>query len=146
MVDPVVSITINDRATREAIKLLQQKAINLEPAHKQIGEYLVLSTDERFRTETDPDGNKWTPLKAKTIQRKQAEGKILRVLQATGLMRSRINYSADDRQVTIGTSDRKAPFHQLGTSKIPQRRFLGLGENDIAEVQAIYQEHLTSRK
>jgi phage gpG-like protein len=61
-------------------------------ALQQLGEWMVLTTNQRFETETAPDGSKWKKNTPYTTRLKQARGQILKVLQATGLGRASITY------------------------------------------------------
>jgi hypothetical protein len=58
----------------------------------QMGEFLLLSTDTRWEQEIDPEGKPWIKNTAYTIRMKKAQGRILKVLQATGVARASINY------------------------------------------------------
>lgn len=58
----------------------------------QMGEFLLMSTDTRWEQEIDPDGKPWQRNSAYTIRMKKAQGRLLKVLQATGVGRASINY------------------------------------------------------
>lgn len=68
---------------------------NLDNALRSIGEYMMLTIDQNFQTETDPDGRKWKPNSAFTIAEKKRQSRIMKVLQSTGLMRSRTKYKLE---------------------------------------------------
>ncbi len=84
--DEVIILEIIDDAVNKPV---EGSAIS---ALKEIGEYMLLATDERFITETAPDGTKWTPNTPYTIAQKKALGRIQKVLQSTGIARATITY------------------------------------------------------
>lgn len=140
MVEPIVSINFEDSRVTDVIAQLQSRVADLTQPHQEIGEYLVGKTDEHFRTETDPYGVPWLPNSPKTIAAKQAEGKILKILQRTGHMRSTVNYKATSNQVVLGISDRKARKHQLGIG-VPKREILGISDRDIEAILEVYEDY-----
>jgi len=141
MANPIFGIQYSDQGVRDRLLALQRKIGDLTPAMKNIGEYLVLATDDRFRNETDPAGNKWQPNSPRTIAIKRAEGRILRVLQSTGRLRSSIVARAESDRVIVGTNVSYAAKHQLGQG-VPQREFLGVNKQDLKEIAIILQEYL----
>jgi len=141
MANPIVGIQYSSGEVNSRLNELQRKVSDLTPAMKNIGEYLLLSTDTRFRTETDPYGNRWQPNSPRTIARKRAEGRLIRVLQSTGRLRSSISYKADRTSVVIGTNVSYAAKHQLGQG-VPKREFLGINETDNQEILIILNTEL----
>jgi phage virion morphogenesis protein len=140
LTDSVISLTYSDRTVVEAMQRLIARTGDLTPASESVGEYMLGETDERFRTETDPEGRAWQPLSARTLAMKKAEGRIMKILQRTGLMRSRVNYRVFPDGVSIGIGDRKAVKHQLGKG-VPARRILGINEENKREIVAIYRDY-----
>ncbi len=69
-----VSIAISDRALRATIKRLQRAGADLEAVWRDVGEYLLISTRERFDREQAPDGTPWEPLAESTLRRKMLKG------------------------------------------------------------------------
>lgn len=81
---------------------------------RRIGEYQIRSTQDNFRNETSPDGDKWLPLAPSTRRRKtRNKDKIL--TESTRLRRS-INYAVTDggQVVRIGVKLAYARIHQYG--------------------------------
>ena len=68
----------------------------------------------------------WPPLKPETIARK-AHGNT--PLLETGEMRASIKHELDPLLLTVvvGSNNKKAVFHEMGTSRIPTRPFLAMG-------------------
>lgn len=68
------------------------KSKDADASLKNIGEYMLMVTDDRFDRETGPDGLPWKPNTPFTIRQKKAARRILKVLQSTGQARSSIQY------------------------------------------------------
>ncbi|KQZ14305.1 hypothetical protein ASD44_09640 [Mesorhizobium sp. Root554] len=120
-----------------------------------IGASLAVSTQHRFETETDPEGNPWpASLRALT------EGG--RTLTDTARLVQSITHEATAEGVAVGTNVIYAAIHQTGgvikakTSKglrfrgpgnggwvtkqsveMPRRAFLGLDDEDESEIRAL---------
>lgn len=126
----------------------------------EIGQALTLSTQHRFETQTDPDGNPW-PVSIRAL----LDGG--RTLTDTGRLRGSITWQASGRDVAVGTDVIYSAIHQLGgtiTAKtsagltfrvggrwitkssvtLPARPFLGLDADGEAEIEAIAADWLGS--
>lgn len=123
--------------------------------HKQalfenVGALLLVSTQQRFESETDPEGNPWPP-----SIRALAEGG--RTLTDSAALVNSQTYLADDESVEVGTDMIYAAIHQLGGTirpvvadklvftiggqfvsvdevTIPKRSFLGIDDDDEAGI------------
>jgi phage virion morphogenesis protein len=137
------------------IQGLENRLGDLTPAMKAVGEYMLLRTRERFDDEVDPSGQRWQALAPKTIRskewRKKNPGKGAKVraapdaiLQSSFLLRDTIAYNADSISVRVGTPQEYGVYHQFGTARIPQREFLGVDAEDLAEIDSIVTDYLTS--
>ncbi len=79
--------------------------------------HLLFSTQRRFETETDPDGNKWKPLAKRTTlkkvrgNRQRGDKNILRV--SGELYRSLVAHS-DETSASVGSNRFYARVHQEG--------------------------------
>lgn len=109
-----------------------------------IGETLVSSTHQRFKDGTDPDGKRW-----KTSKRAAAEGG--QTLIKSGRLRNSITYEASPQMVVVGSNAVYARIHQLGGKAgrgqkvtIPERSYLGVNDEDRAEIKALMIEELKS--
>lgn len=117
---------------------------DLTPAMEDIGQFLLLQHDQRFDREVDFRGNPLLPNSARTVALKKASGQIQKVLQATGLMRSRTAYKATSDSVSIINNDAKARKHQLGIG-VPKREIFGINpDEDVPEIVNILDDHLMS--
>ncbi len=110
-----IRVTVDDQAVQSALNHTLSGLENLRPAMKQIGEYMVERTDERFREQRDPDGMPWRPISRQWLQRKQ-RGYITKILQMRGRLRKSIAYQAERDRVSIGTNVVYGAIHQFGGS------------------------------
>lgn len=167
-----VQIKVDDASVRRALSTLSGRVGQLWPALKNIGEYMVRSTWERFDAQKDPGGTPWAPLKNTTLLRKRGS----KILIETSRLRDSIVYKVSEREVAIGTNVVYAAIHQFGGktkpttirakskkalfwpgaahpvssvrhpgSTIPARPFLGISEEDRQEIAAIFGDHLFGR-
>lgn len=107
----------------------------------RLGEYLLASTQERFKTQAAPDGGAWDALAPRTVKRKKYNPS--KVLTARGFLRRGIRYQVLDKStVQVGTDSVYAATHQYGRDEahIPARPFLGLSSADRREITAIIRD------
>lgn len=138
--------------------LHQLSRLDFTGTHKEIGEYLVSSTQERFRTETAPDGSQWP----QSIRAREEGGQTL---SDTRRLRNSITYVARPDKVMVGTNDQRAATHQYGATirpkraralkfkignrwaqkqevRIPARPFIGISDEDQEAVNDIIIDRL----
>lgn len=153
---------VDDEAIDRALSHMRRVAENPAPALKDIGEYLQRSVDDRFRSETDPQGRPWEPLSGFTKANKRND-KILTERGGPGL-RGSIHYRVDGDTLEQGTNKIYAAIHQFGGTitaksgslaigdpkgafalvksvRIPARPYLGFSSEDSKEVERILQRH-----
>lgn len=133
-------LEIDDREVLAALQRLV--GASLEPAFRDIGEYLINSTQERFERQESPDGTPWAPLSPKYQARKRKNRDRILVLE--GYLRDLLRYQAGPVQVELGTDRIQGVTHQFGRDEanIPARPFLRLSDDDRREVLAILADHL----
>ncbi|MDD5274380.1 MAG: phage virion morphogenesis protein [Methylovulum sp.] len=144
-----VTIDLNDQEIINALGRLAYSANHLEPALDEIGATIAASVMLNFTGQHDPDGNAWEPLSEATLaNRRGGEGQILR---DTGRLNRSITHNVSDQSVEIGTDVVYANMMQFGGKKadfpwlwgdIPERPFVGISEEDKAEILAILSHHL----
>lgn len=126
---PRLSVTLDDADIRAKLREMGDRARDLRPAMETIGEMLKISTDRRFETATDPDGNPWTPLAASTVARKAKAGHEL-MLQWSGRLRQAVAGTpvrTTENSVTLAISNLVyAAIHQFGGEIIHARRVMTL--------------------
>ena len=135
-----------------------RQAADTQAVATEIGEALVAGVHQRFDDEEAPDGSSWEP----SIRAREEGGKTL---TDKGELRNSIGYIVSPTKVVVGSNKKYAATHQLGgvikgkkgklkfslpgggfaqvdSVTIPQREYLGISDEDRAEVQAILQQHL----
>ena len=116
---------------------------DLSPAMRDIGEFLMQSTKDRFVEEEDPEGSAWHPLSDATKAKKRRN--VDKILTRDAYLRN-VVYQAEGDSVRIGSPMIYAGTHQFGAEKgsfgstgrgspipwgdIPARPFLGLSDDD----------------
>jgi phage virion morphogenesis protein len=151
-----IQVTITDDQLQAALGNIVDRATDLTPALKNLGEYLVRKTRQRFDTSTAPDGIRWRPLAARTIkakQRRQSTGTPYRtnarpedILKDTFTLRDSITYQVSSDALAVGTNIEYGIYHQSEEprTRIPRRAFLGLDDADRAEAIDIIRDYLSS--
>ncbi len=153
-----ITVTIDDHAVRAALEAVAARVNNLAPLFHQIGQYYEGRVLENFARESDPAGNKWTPLSAATMMSRlglhkgfkkngalSAKGKKIITTKAllfqSGDLRKSIHYQSTNNSVIIGTGainkvPKYAGVHQFGTNiagrgkktTIPARPYLAMNQ------------------
>lgn len=137
-------------------ELARLSSVNASAALKNISEGLRTSTMERFRSERAPDGTKWTASK-------RAEQDGGKTLTRTTMLKQSVRSLSTSSVAAVGTNDIRAATHQFGeegrvisarkkknlafkignrwisakkvTITIPARPFLGISEEDVADIR-----------
>ncbi|MDG4475430.1 phage virion morphogenesis protein [Thiovibrio frasassiensis] len=110
---------IDDSQIVRALDRRHAKAGRLAPAFKNIGEVVLRSTQDRFGSQTDPDGRPWQKLKASTIASKSLRGHSGKILIGRRYLVDSIRYQASDAGVRIGTNRIYGAIHQFGGKTKP---------------------------
>lgn len=134
----------DDRQVQRALRRLQEAAGDLAPALADIGEHLLLSHDQRFRAQVDPEGNPWQPLNDKYKARKKRNQDKILILDA--LLSGTLRYQVEGDALRFGTGSIYGATHQFGDEArgIPARPFLGIAADDQPVLLQILQEHLAA--
>jgi phage gpG-like protein len=105
-------------------------ALSFERPLKTAAVYLASQSKECFDQSRDPSGVAWLPLKSPSARRGGPRSKPLRdtgLLMASVAARGAGHVEEVTRtSLVVGTSIDYASYHQLGTSSIPARPFLGI--------------------
>ncbi len=106
-----VVFSVEDEAVRQM--LARQAELPGSELMARIGEYLLASTQARFKTQTAPDGTPWAPLKPAYKRRKKYNQD--KVLTLRGYLRSGIRYQVEGQDtVRVGTNAVQGAIHQFG--------------------------------
>ena len=136
-----MEIRVEDAELRRGLQQLETKLGNLTPFFRDIGEALLNSTRERFRSQSAPDGSPWAALSPKYRAHKKKNAAL--ILSLNGYLRGTLNYRAEKDQLRIGSPLIYAATHQFGRDAIPARPFLGLSDADMTMIADALQEWLS---
>lgn len=120
----------------EIVLEAKEKVNDLSPFFQRAALYQERSTKLNFAKQSDPDGKGWSPLKPSTLKQKSS-GAILR--ETSALVNSVFSRAGNSRS-TIGATTEYGVFHQTGTSKMDDRKFLGFGEKDVKAITDMAEE------
>ncbi|MES2754888.1 MAG: phage virion morphogenesis protein [Pseudomonadota bacterium] len=134
---------------------------DLTPIHQDIGDYMVEATRERFRRGEAPDGSKWLPKSAVTLQRYLARGDGARPDPLIGPSRrlstevlsfasressetgSNLEYSGVMQDgAAQGAFGRDSRNHPIPWGRIPARVWLGISAKDEIAIVDIVDDHI----
>ena len=124
----MIKIEISRDQVDRLLKRYGSKLRNLEKPLTGFGNYFVSETEKQFVTETDPDENRWADLAPSTLAEKRRLGYPDDILTRTGKMRKSVNAIATSKALAIKIQSEYAIYHQEGTSKMPQRKILGMND------------------
>jgi len=140
MAGATVLFELDDTELKELIDRMGGAIADMRPIMRPFGEYMILETEERFQKEESPDGTAWQPLSEVTIEMKEANNDIDKILQAQGNLLLSIVPEALKDGVKISTNRVYAAIHQFGGRAgrahkvaIPARPFLGFNDADVRE-------------
>lgn len=155
-----VRLNIDGKEANGALSGLLGAVSDLRPMLKDVGEYVVGTTKERFRRSVSPEGQPWAPLNPLYAAKKTGPG----ILRENGRL-AEIVYQLASDSVLIGSTRIYAAIHQFGGTikpksaaalvfglggktifarsvTIPKREFLGLTDDDQAEIRLIAENFL----
>ncbi|KQI69391.1 hypothetical protein AN189_02910 [Loktanella sp. 3ANDIMAR09] len=147
-----ITVTIDDADLVEQMQRKLDRLDNLRPLHAQIGEHMLNSIEDRFDSETAPDGAAWTPLAPATTRARLARNgnAPLTILRERGRLAGSFNYTASPTEVRIGTNVTYAAIHHFGGAAgrgrkvtIPARPILGLSDTDRSAISDITADFLS---
>ena len=139
-----VSVSLKDELLLQQLGQME-RGPDTSPLMDRLGSYFQSSSQGRFKTQTDPDGNPWAPLSPGYIKRKKKNSNLILTLNA--YLRRGIHYqvlSADT--VVWGSNSVYAGIHNRGgdgtgrNGTMPKRQFVGVSPDDNAEAQEIVQD------
>ena len=154
-----VELEFDNSQVLAAVRGALDELADPRPLLLDIGEALVNSTRDRFIAQRGPDGQTWKTLSPRYLQTKSPNpGKIL---QRRGDLVRQIFPQVEGATLLVGTDRVYGAVHQFGALKgafgktrrgapipwgdIPARPFLGISDDDAAEIIAIARDHLQAR-
>lgn len=121
-----IKITVDDADLRAMLERQAQPETGTSSGSDtlaaRIGERLMESTRDRFKTQVAPDGTPWVPLKPATVRRKKYNPD--KILTLRGYLRGGIHWQAlDGNTVQVGSNLKYAAIHQFGGEiQMPSRQ------------------------
>lgn len=110
---------------------------------RKVANVLLQEAEAAFDNEKSPEGESWTKLNQDYKKRRYDKGYTGNILQVTGDLVKSLNIDYGDNFAVIGAGEPYGQYHQLGTSKMPARPFLGLSNDGIEEIKAILNRELS---
>jgi len=132
-----ISVKVNSREALRGLDALQDRARDLSPAMRDIGEGLLNSLHDRFDERPRgraPDGSMWARLKQSTRRQRARLGfDAERALIRSGDLRNSFSWEAGRDFVSLGSNSIYAGTHQFGlpAKNVPARPMLGLAGDDV---------------
>ncbi|WDE07285.1 phage virion morphogenesis protein [Thalassomonas viridans] len=133
-----VDVRGGETIAKKINRLINQSG-DLEPAFREIGEFLLETHQQRFIDMQAPEGEPWEPLAPQTLKKKKRQD---RILTESGTLADTLNYQLSDNQLMFGSDKEYAATHQFGRDEIPARPFLGLAPFEQDEIIDILSDHL----
>lgn len=110
---------------------------------RKVANVLLQEAEAAFDNEKSPEGESWAKLNQDYKKRRYDKGYTGNILQVTGDLVKSLNIDYGDNFAVIGAGEPYGQYHQLGTSKMPARPFLGLSNDGIEEIKAILNRELS---
>lgn len=131
-------IKVNDNRTVFTLEQMKKRIQKRTAMVREMTMFAEAETRRNIVAEVDPDGNAFAPLAESTLRRKKTRA----ILRETSAMIASIQSSAsgDTGRVQIGTD--YAIYHKTGTSKMPQRNPIGIGDKLREQLNQIARRHL----
>ena len=122
-IDPKSIASLNQKVKRVQDNIYRTKI--------RIGEEEVTRTKQRLVTsKTDPNGIPWQPWSVRTLRQRTRENKVARgLLDRTGVLIRSIKSKVSGNFVIVYSNTLYSLWLQRGTTRMPQRQFLGWGNN-----------------
>ncbi len=156
-----MKIEVNSREITSALDALQNAIGNVDPALKEIGEYLIDSTKQRFNDSEAPDGSRWEDNSPVTLLNYASRFKTKRAsrikkkkpgIGETKQLSTQIFYQVANGELELGSPLKYAGTFHYGAKKgqyakrtpwgdIPARPFLGLSDDDQSTLLGIIRAH-----
>ena len=151
-----IRVELDDDEVRAALNRLIAAGSDMTPLMRDIGEHLLSTTRERFRSQSAPDGTPWAPLSESTKSKKTRN--VGKILTERGILSGNLAYRAARDEVLVGSPTIYAGTHQFGAARgafraeppipwgtIPARPFLGISADDDSEIRALINDYLAEQ-
>lgn len=138
-----------DRRVRQLLSEMVDRTHGVEVAWPAVGDVIADGLSRQFDSQgVHLGGARWAPLNPAYLAWKIRKGFDPRILHQTGDMRA----SLTSRPMAVeeyapmsarfGTDDRKAPFHQSGTTFMPARPIINVTEDLADDVNSVLARYI----
>ena len=136
---------------QRVIARLSEASQDVDPILRDIGEYLLAETKDRFATEADPSGRPWEALMPAYAEEKRKRRPNAGILVYDNFMRGTLAYVVSGGELALGTNLPYGARQHFGfsgpdslgrTFDHPARPWLGVSGEDESEIVNILREHL----
>lgn len=110
---------------------------------RKVANVLLQEAEAAFDNEKSPEGESWAKLNQDYKKRRYDKGYTGNILQVTGDLVKSLNIDYGENFAVIGAAEPYGQYHQMGTSKMPARPFLGLSHDGVEEIKAILNRELS---
>lgn len=126
---------------------LSKKLQNPRPFLEATGEAFLERTKQRIRTlKRAPDDTKWAPWASSTAQARRREGSSSSgLLFRTGQLHDNLTYKVQGQKVSIQDKSPYGRYLQNGTSKMPARPYLGVGQWEEKKSGELWRKFLNGK-
>jgi phage virion morphogenesis protein len=108
-----VTANVDVDGSESAIARLDAALASPTPLLRELGEYLLASTKDRFKAQAAPDGTPWQALSPRYLARKRRNKD--KILTLRGFLRSQMAYQLEGADtVAVGSNLAYAAIHQFG--------------------------------
>lgn len=153
----MIQFQLDTREVLDTFARLQAFPDRMHATFQDIGEYLIVSTKDRFKATEAPDGTPWAPKSVVTLAL-QAHSDTRPLHGESGRLGSEFSYHATSTGLDFGSPLIQSAVMHFGAKKgefgettrgvpipwgdIPAREFIGIADDDGPAILSIAQEHL----
>lgn len=105
-------VEFNSQAAQDALNTYAQGMGDMKILLADIGEYLLRTHMQRFKTQTAPDGTPWRALSP--AYKKSKKKNKDRILFLDGYLANTLRYQIDNDELRLGTNRPYGAIHQFG--------------------------------
>lgn len=154
-----IEVSAESASIRTALGRATRALGNPETLLLSVGEELLNSTRDRFKSQRAPDGSKWAALLS-AYQESKSKNKD-KILTLDGYLGGTLRYQVDGNAIELGSGLEYAAIHQLGGTikpkrgralrvgnrlvgsvKIPARPYLGVSADDEVRILELAQDFM----
>lgn len=107
-----LDVELNSQAAQDAINQYVQVLGDPKPLFGDIGEYLTIAHNQRFRDQISPDGTPWQPLSPS--YQKQKRKNQNKILFLDGYLANTMRYQVGENELQFGSNLPYAAIHHFG--------------------------------